>query len=73
MVPIRGPKPDENSVFFTSSVFEEGEPEELKALIDGEEVTIPLNREKIPPGTIAGQRTFCSLFLYFRNLHDLHG
>ncbi|MCY4512437.1 MAG: ferredoxin--NADP reductase [Bdellovibrionales bacterium] len=46
VVPIRGPKPDENSVFFTASVFEEGEPEELKALIDGEEVTIPLNREK---------------------------
>ena len=46
VVPIRGPKPDENSIFFTASVSEEGEPEELKALIDGEEVTIPLNREK---------------------------
>ena len=46
VVPIRGPKPDENSIFFTASVAEEGEPEELKALIDGEEVTIPLNREK---------------------------
>ena len=45
-VPIRGPKPDENSVFFTAEVSEEGEPEELKAVIEGEEVIIPLNREK---------------------------
>ena len=46
VVPIRGPQPDENSVFFTAAGFEEGEPEELKAAIDGKEVTIPLNREK---------------------------
>ena len=46
VVPIRGPKPDENSIFFTAPICEEGEPEELKALIDGKEVTIPLNREK---------------------------
>ena len=45
-VPVRGPKPDENSVFFTVPGFEEGEPEELKALIEGEEAIIPLNREK---------------------------
>ena len=46
VAPVRGPRPDENSVFFTASVFEEAEPEELKAAIDGKEVTIPLNREK---------------------------
>ena len=46
VVPIRGPKPDKNSVFFTAKTFEEGEPENLKAVLDGETVEISLNREK---------------------------
>ena len=45
VVPVLGPKPDENSVFFTSEVFEEGEPEKLEAVLDGETLSIPLNRE----------------------------
>ena len=45
VVPVLGPKPDENSVFFTSEVFEEGEPEEMEAVFDGEKAKIPLNRE----------------------------
>ena len=44
VVPILGPKPNENSVFFTADTFKEGEPENLKASFDGETVTIPLNR-----------------------------
>jgi len=46
VVPIRGPKPDNNSIFFTAKNCEEGEPENLKAVLDGETVDIPLNREK---------------------------
>ena len=46
VIPIRGPKPDKNSVFFTAESFEEGEPENLKAILEGEELEIPLNREK---------------------------
>ena len=46
VVPIRGPKPDENSVFFTANTVKEGEPEQLTALLDGEKLKIPLNREK---------------------------
>lgn len=45
VVPILGPKPDENSVFFTAEVFEEGEPEQLEANFDGQKVLINLNRE----------------------------
>ena len=45
VVPVLGPKPDENSVFFTAEVFEEGEPEKLEAVLDGETLSIPLNRE----------------------------
>ena len=45
-VPVRGPKPDENAVFFQAGSFEEGEPEGLRAVLDGEEKRIPLNREK---------------------------
>ena len=45
IIPVRGPKPDENSVFFQAKVFEEGEPEKLTATIYNEEVEIPLNRE----------------------------
>lgn len=44
VVPVLGPKPDENSVFFTADTFEEGEPENLEAVFDGEKATIPLNR-----------------------------
>ena len=46
VIPIRGPKPDENSVFFKADSFEEGEPEKLKAVLDGENLEISLNREK---------------------------
>lgn len=46
VIPIRGPKPDQNSVFFTADNFEEGEPENLKAILDDEILEIPLNREK---------------------------
>ncbi len=46
IVPIRGPKPDKNSVFFTAKAFEEGEPAELKTILDGEALKIPLHREK---------------------------
>lgn len=46
VIPILGPKPDENSVLLTADTFEEGEPEQLKALLDGENLKIPLNREK---------------------------
>ena len=45
VVPIRGPKPDENSVFFETGAFQEGEPETLKACIYDEEIEIPLDRE----------------------------
>ena len=46
VVPQRGPKPDENSVFFKAQKGEEAEPKHLKALLDGEQIEIPLNREK---------------------------
>ena len=45
-IPVLGPKPDENSVFFTAPKVEAGEPEQLKTLLDGEELKISLNREK---------------------------
>ena len=45
VTPIRGPKPDESSVFFEAGHFEEGEPEKLKARIYDEDVEIPLDRE----------------------------
>ena len=46
VIPIRGPKPDENSIFFTANTFEESEPEKMNAFLDGENIEIPLNREK---------------------------
>ena len=46
VTPILGPKPDSESVFFTAPVFEEGEPRLLKATLNGEEIEIPLTREK---------------------------
>lgn len=46
VVPIRGPQPDEHSVLFTAEPFEEGEPEKLKAVLNGEDIEIALNREK---------------------------
>ena len=46
VVPVRGPKPDESSVFFQADPLEEGEPEILRAILDGEEMEISLNREK---------------------------
>lgn len=46
IVPVFGPKPTEDSIFFTAKKYEEGEPEKLIALLDGEKIEIPLNREK---------------------------
>ena len=46
IIPVRGPKPDKDSVFFTAVPSEEGEPEKLKTKLDGETLEIPLNREK---------------------------
>ncbi len=46
VAPVRGPKPDKNSVFLEAKIFEEGEPEKLKALLEGETVEAVLNREK---------------------------
>ncbi|MCY4320890.1 MAG: iron-sulfur cluster-binding domain-containing protein, partial [Bdellovibrionaceae bacterium] len=46
VVPQRGPKPDENSVFFNANSAIESEPETLIATLDGETIEIPLNREK---------------------------
>lgn len=45
-VPIRGPKPDENSVFFNANGAKPAEPKILKTLLNGELIEIPLNREK---------------------------
>lgn len=45
VVPIRGPKPDEDSVLFEAQPFQEGEPQKLKAHIYEEEVEIPLDKE----------------------------
>lgn len=46
VVPVLGPKPDEDSVFFEEGVFEEGLPESLEANLYGEQVSISLNTEK---------------------------
>ena len=46
IVPQRGPKPDENSVFFNANQAVEKEPKTLKATLAGENLKIPLNREK---------------------------
>ena len=46
VIPVWGPKPDKDSVFFTAGAFEVGEPESLKAFLDGKSIEMPLNREK---------------------------
>lgn len=46
VVPIRGPKPDKDSIFFTASSFQDGEPSQLRAYLNEEHVSISLNREK---------------------------
>ncbi len=46
VVPVRGPTPDKYSVFFETKVYEEGEPETLEAILNGEQIKIDLNREK---------------------------
>ncbi len=46
VVPVYGPKPDKYSVFFEAKTYEEGEPEILEAVLNGEQVKIDLNREK---------------------------
>ena len=46
VVPVRGPKPDKNSVFFNANKVESSEPKKLKCLLNGELIKIPLNREK---------------------------
>ena len=45
VIPITYPTPDDQSVFFEKEA-EEGEPKNLKARFDSEDVKIPLNREK---------------------------
>ena len=46
VIPQRGPKPDENSIFFNANQAVEGEPKVLKTVLAGENLKIPLNREK---------------------------
>ncbi|MBC6414996.1 MAG: ferredoxin--NADP reductase [Bdellovibrionales bacterium] len=46
IIPIRGPKPDEDSIIFNAKQSSEGEPKILKSFLNGEEIEIPLNREK---------------------------
>jgi len=46
VVPLIGPKPDENSVFFNADNSESSEPQTLKSFLNGEWLEIPLNREK---------------------------
>ena len=46
VTPQRGPKPDENSVFFNANQAVSAEPKILKACLDGENLEIPLHREK---------------------------
>ena len=46
VVPVRGPKPDEHSVFFNADKSQSSEPKTLKSLLNGELIEIPLNREK---------------------------
>ena len=46
VVPVHGPKPDKYSVFFEAKGYQEGEPEILEAVLNGEEIKIDLNREK---------------------------
>ena len=46
VAPIRGPKPDEDSIIFNADNSESGEPKTLKAILNEEQVEIPLNREK---------------------------
>ena len=46
VVPQRGPKPNESSVFFKANKAVDGEPKTLKAILDGENLEIALNREK---------------------------
>ena len=45
VIPQRGPKPDENSVFFNASQTTEAEPKTLTTFLNGETVEIPLHRE----------------------------
>ena len=46
VIPQRGPEPDENSVFFNASQAPEGEPKILNAILNSENLKIPLHREK---------------------------
>lgn len=46
VVPVLGPKPDKNSVFFEAGNYKEGEPQRLEARIDDQDIQISLNREK---------------------------
>ena len=46
VVPIRGPQPDENSIFVNADQSEESEPKHLKTVLSGESIEINLNREK---------------------------
>ena len=46
VVPLRGPKPDENSIFFNANQAKDSEPKKLKTLLNNESIEIPLDREK---------------------------
>ena len=46
VIPQRGPKPTEASVFFNANKAIPAEPKTLKATLEGENLEIPLNREK---------------------------
>ena len=46
IIPQRGPKPDESSVFFNANQAPQAEPKTLKATLNSESLEIPLNREK---------------------------
>ena len=46
VIPQKGPKPDENSIFFNANNAISDEPKTLKTTLNGENLEIPLHREK---------------------------
>ena len=73
VVPQRGPKPDENSVFFNANQAIESEPQTLKTTLDNETIEIPLNREKSLLEQLIDQGYNPPFFLHFGFLYDLYG
>ena len=45
-VPLLGPKPDEDSLILSAEPFEEGLPEKMEALLDGESAAVSMNSER---------------------------